>query len=105
MKPIIEVMTVNFSLLDMDQIGNKKATLLHMSGGQFKYSYNYPNVMWHWETVRGATFTLLGIFCAHFQGLIILALGTHEDARGMVLTALKSATLVILFGYTSMLNT
>jgi len=38
MKPIIEVMTVNFSLLDMDQIGNKKATLLHMSGGQLPVS-------------------------------------------------------------------
>ncbi|MGR5470771.1 pyruvate dehydrogenase (acetyl-transferring) E1 component subunit alpha, partial [Vibrio astriarenae] len=35
MRPIVEVMTVNFSLLAMDQIINTAATLLHMSGGQF----------------------------------------------------------------------
>ena len=34
MRPIVEVMTVNFSLLALDQILNNAATLLHMSGGQ-----------------------------------------------------------------------
>jgi pyruvate dehydrogenase E1 component beta subunit len=35
MRPIVEVMTVNFSLLALDQIVNNAATLLHMSGGAF----------------------------------------------------------------------
>ena len=35
MRPIVEIMTVNFSLLALDQILNNAATLLHMSGGQF----------------------------------------------------------------------
>ena len=35
MRPIVEIMTVNFSLLALDQIMNNAATLLHMSGGQF----------------------------------------------------------------------
>ena len=35
MRPIVEIMTVNFSLLALDQIVNNAATLLHMSGGQF----------------------------------------------------------------------
>ena len=35
MRPIVEIMTVNFSLLALDQIMNTAATLLHMSGGQF----------------------------------------------------------------------
>ena len=35
MRPIVEVMTVNFSLLAMDQIVNSAAAILHMSGGQF----------------------------------------------------------------------
>jgi pyruvate dehydrogenase E1 component beta subunit len=34
MRPIVEIMTVNFSLLALDQILNNAATLLHMSGGQ-----------------------------------------------------------------------
>ena len=35
MRPVVEIMTVNFSLLALDQIMNNAATLLHMSGGQF----------------------------------------------------------------------
>ncbi len=35
MRPIVEIMTVNFSLLALDQILNTAATILHMSGGQF----------------------------------------------------------------------
>lgn len=104
MKPIIEVMTVNFSLLAMDQIVNNAATLLHMSGGQL----NVPIVIrlgcgigrqlaaqhsHSWEP-----------FYAHIPGLIVLSVGTHEDARGMLNTALKSPDPVIIFEYTSMLN-
>lgn len=104
MKPIVEVMTVNFSLLAMDQIINNASTLLHMSGGQV----NVPVVIrmgcgigsqlaaqhsHSWEP-----------FYAHVPGLIVLSVGVHEDARGMVLTALKSPDPVILFEYTSMLN-
>ena len=35
MRPIVEIMTVNFSLLALDQIVNNAATVRHMSGGQF----------------------------------------------------------------------
>ena len=105
MKPIVEVMTVNFSLLAMDQIVNNAATLLHMSGGQI----NVPVVIrmgcgigrqlaaqhsHSWEP-----------FYAHIPGLIVLSAGTHEDARYMLAEALKSPDPVIVFEYTSMLNT
>ncbi len=104
LKPIVEVMTVNFSLLAMDQIVNNAATLQHMSGGQL----NVPIVIrmgcgigkqlaaqhsHSWEP-----------FYAHIPGLIVLSAGTHEDARGMLLTALKSPDPVIIFEYTAMLN-
>jgi pyruvate dehydrogenase E1 component beta subunit len=36
MRPIVEIMTVNFSLLALDQILNNAATIRHMSGGQFR---------------------------------------------------------------------
>ena len=103
-KPIVEVMTVNFSLLAMDQIVNNAATLLHMSGGQL----NVPVVIrmgcgigkqlaaqhsHSWEPLY-----------AHIPGLIVLSVGTHEDARGMLLTALKSPDPVLIFEYTWMLN-
>lgn len=104
MRPIVEVMTVNFSLLAMDQIVNNAATLLHMSGGQL----NVPVVIrmgcgigrqlaaqhsHSWEP-----------FYAHVPGLIVLSIGTHEDARGMLLSALKSPDPVVIFEYTFMLN-
>jgi pyruvate dehydrogenase E1 component beta subunit len=104
LKPIVELMTVNFSLLAMDQIVNNAATLQHMSGGQL----NVPIVIrmgcgigkqlaaqhsHSWEP-----------FYAHIPGLIVLSVGTHEDARGMLLTALKSPDPVLIFEYTSMLN-
>ena len=104
LKPIVEVMTINFSLLAMDQIVNNAATLQHMSGGQL----NVPIVIrmgcgigkqlaaqhsHSWEP-----------FYAHIPGLIVLSVGTHEDARGMLLTAMKSPDPVIIFEYTSMLN-
>lgn len=104
MRPIVEVMTVNFSLLAMDQIVNNAATLLHMSGGQL----NVPVVIrmgcgigrqlaaqhsHSWEP-----------YYAHVPGLIVLSVGTHEDARGMLLSALKSPDPVVIFEYTFMLN-
>ena len=103
-RPIIEVMTVNFSLLAMDQIVNNAATLLHMSGGQL----NVPVVIriscgigrqlaaqhsHSWEPLY-----------AHIPGLRVLSVGVHEDARGMLPTALQSPDPVIIFEYTFLLN-
>ena len=104
MRPIVEVMTVNFSLLALDQIINNASTLLHMSGGQI----NVPVVIrmnsgignqlaaqhsHSWEP-----------FYAHIPGLKIVSAGTHEDARGMLSTALESPDPVVIFEYTSLLN-
>ena len=104
MRPIVEVMTVNFSLLAMDQIVNNAATLLHMSGGQL----NVPIVIriscgigrqlaaqhsHSWEPLF-----------AHIPGLKVLSAGTHEDARGMLSAALQSPDPVIIFEYTFLLN-
>ena len=81
-------MTVNFSLLALDQIMNNAATLLHMSGGQF----NVPLVI---RMTTGAgrqlaaqhSHSLEGWY-AHIPGLRVLAPATLEDARGMLWTAL-----------------
>ena len=84
MRPIVEIMTVNFSLLALDQILNNAATLLHMSGGQF----NVPLVI---RMTTGAgrqlaaqhSHSLEGWY-AHIPGLRVLAPATLEDARGML---------------------
>ena len=97
MRPIVEVMTVNFSLLALDQIMNTAATLRHMSNNQF----GVPAVI---RMATGAgkqlaaqhSHSLEGWY-AHIPGLRILAPATLEDARGMLWTALQDPDPVLIF--------
>lgn len=104
MRPIVEIMTVNFSLLALDQIVNNAASLLHMSGGQF----NVPVVI---RMTTGAgrqlgaqhSHSLEGWY-AHIPGLRILAPATLADARGMLWTALQDPDPVLIFEHGSLYN-
>lgn len=104
MKPIIEVMTVNFSLLAMDQIVNNAATLLHMSGGQIQVPMVIRMGCGIGRQLAAQHSHSWEPFYAHIPGLIVLSVGTHEDARGMLRAALQSPDPVLLFEYTVMLN-
>jgi pyruvate dehydrogenase E1 component beta subunit len=104
MRPIVEIMTVNFSLLALDQIVNNAATILHMSGGQF----NIPLVI---RMTTGAgrqlaaqhSHSLEGWY-AHIPGLRIVAPATLEDARGMLWTALQDPDPVLIFEHNGLYN-
>ena len=97
MRPIVEIMTVNFSLLALDQIVNNAATILHMSGGQF----NIPLVI---RMTTGAgrqlaaqhSHSLEGWY-AHIPGIKVLTPATLEDARGMLWSALEDPDPVLIF--------
>jgi len=97
LRPIVEIMTVNFSLLALDQILNNAATLRHMSGGQL----GVPLVI-RIPTGPGRqlaaqhSHTLEGWF-AHIPGLRVVAPATVEDARGMLATALADPDPVLIF--------
>jgi len=99
MKPIVEVMTVNFSLLALDQIVNTAAILRHMSGGQF----SVPLVI-RMSTGAGRqlaaqhSHSLEGWY-AHIPGIKIVAAATIDDARGMLGAALQETNPVIVFEY------
>ena len=104
MRPIVEIMTVNFSLLALDQIVNNAATLLYMSGGQF----NVPIVI---RMTTGAgrqlgaqhSHSLEGWY-THIPGIRILAPATLEDARGMLWPALCDPDPVLLFEHGALYN-
>ena len=104
MRPIVEIMTVNFSLLALDQIMNNAASLLHMSGGQF----NVPLVI-RMTTGGGRqlaaqhSHSLEGWY-AHIPGIRILTPATLEDARGMLPTALEDPDPVLIFEHGSLYN-
>ncbi|MBN2870052.1 MAG: alpha-ketoacid dehydrogenase subunit beta [Campylobacterales bacterium] len=97
MRPIVEIMTVNFSLLALDQIMNNAASMLHMSGGQF----NVPLVI-RMATGGGKqlgaqhSHSLEGWF-AHIPGIKILTPATVQDAYDMVLLALADPDPVLVF--------
>ena len=104
MRPIVEVMTVNFSLLALDQIMNNAATLLHMTGGMF----NVPVVI---RMATGAGRQLaaqhahsLEGWYAHIPGIKVLAPGTVEDTRGMLWPALEDPDPVIIFEHQILYN-
>ena len=104
MRPIVEIMTVNFSLLALDQIVNVAATLRHMSGGQF----SVPLVI---RMATGAGLQLaaqhshsLEGWYAHIPGLRVLAPATVEDARGMLAPALASPDPVLIFEHILLYN-
>ena len=104
MRPIVEIMTVNFSLLALDQIVNNAATILHMSGGQM----NIPLVI---RMTTGAgrqvaaqhSHSLEGWY-AHIPGIKILAPATVEDARGMLWPALCDPDPVLIFEHGGLYN-
>lgn len=104
MRPIVEVMTVNFSLLAMDQIVNNAATLQHMSGGQLHVPLVIRMGCGIGRQLGAQHSHSWEPFYAHIPGLIVLSVGTHEDARGMLRLALQSPDPVLLFEYTVMLN-
>jgi pyruvate dehydrogenase E1 component beta subunit len=99
LRPIVELMTCNFSLLALDQIINNAATLLHMSGGQF----NVPLVI---RTTAGAGRQLAAQHShsfeptfAHVPGIRVMSIATHEDALGVLWPALCDPDPVVLFEY------
>jgi pyruvate/2-oxoglutarate/acetoin dehydrogenase E1 component len=97
MRPIVEVMTVNFSLLCLDQILNSAATIRHMSGGQFSVPLVIRMATGAGRQLAAQHSHSLENWYAHIPGLRVLAPATLEDARGMLWTALQEPDPVLIF--------
>jgi pyruvate/2-oxoglutarate/acetoin dehydrogenase E1 component len=97
MRPIVELMTVNFSLLALDQILNTAATLRHMSGGQFGVPLVIRMATGAGKQLAAQHSHSLEGWYAHIPGLKVLAPATLEDARGMLWTALEDPDPVLIF--------
>jgi pyruvate dehydrogenase E1 component beta subunit len=102
MRPIVEIMTVNFSLLALDQIVNNAATLRHMSGGQVDVPVVIRMATGAGRQVAAQHSHSLEAFFAHVPGLKVAAPATVADARGMLWTALQDPDPVILFEHAAL---
>ncbi|MBL9051247.1 MAG: dehydrogenase [Tabrizicola sp.] len=104
MRPIVEIMTVNFSLLALDQIMNTAATIRHMSGGQFGVPLVIRMATGAGRQLAAQHSHSLEAFFAHIPGLRVVAPATLEDARGMLATALQEPDPVIILEHVMLYN-
>jgi pyruvate dehydrogenase E1 component beta subunit len=104
LRPIIEIMTCNFSLLALDQIMNNAATLSHMSGGQFAVPLVIRMATGGGRQLAAQHSHSLEGWYAHIPGLKVLAPGTVEDARHMLAAAVADPNPVLLFEHIVLYN-
>jgi pyruvate dehydrogenase E1 component beta subunit len=102
MRPIVEVMTVNFSMLCLDQIVNNAALLRHMSGGQVSVPLVIRMATGAGRQVAAQHSHSLEGWYAHVPGLTVLAPATLEDARGMLRPALADPDPVVIFEHATL---
>jgi pyruvate/2-oxoglutarate/acetoin dehydrogenase E1 component len=104
LRPIVEVMTVNFSLLALDQIVNTAATLCHMSGGQFPVPVVIRMATGAGRQLAAQHSHSFEAWYAHVPGLRVVEPATIDDARGMLRAALACPDPVIVFEPISLYN-
>ena len=105
LRPIVEVMTVNFSLLALDQIVNTAAALRHMSGGQFSVPLVVRMATGAGRQLAAQHSHSLEGWYAHIPGIKVVAPATVADAYGMLPTALADPDPVIIFEHVQLYNT
>lgn len=104
MRPVVEIMTVNFSLLALDQILNTAATLSHMSGGQWSVPLVIRMATGAGRQVAAQHSHSLEGWYSHIPGLRIVTPATIEDAAGMLAAALACPDPVIIFEHMNLYN-
>ncbi len=97
MRPVVEIMTVNFSLLALDQIVNNAAALRYMSGGQFHVPLVIRMTTGAGRQLASQHSHSLEGWYAHVPGLRILAPAMIGDAYGMLAPALDDPDPVLIF--------
>jgi pyruvate/2-oxoglutarate/acetoin dehydrogenase E1 component len=102
MRPIVEVMTVNFSLLAIDQIVNNAATLRYMSGGQLSIPLVIRMATGGGRQLAAQHSHSLEVWYAHVPGIRVLSPATVEDAKGMLLAALDDPDPVVIFEHATL---
>ena len=105
MRPIVEIMTVNFSLLALDQILNNAATLQYMSGGQFHVPLVIRMTTGAGRQLAAQHSHSLEGWYAHIPGIKILTPATLDDAYGMLQPALDDPDPVLIFEHGSLYGT
>lgn len=95
LRPVIEFMTFNFSILAADQIINHAAKMLYMSGGEFKVPIVFRGPNGSAYQVSSQHSQALEAFYANFPGLKVVMPSTAADAKGLLKSAIRDDNPVI----------
>jgi pyruvate dehydrogenase E1 component beta subunit len=102
MRPIVEIMTINFSLLALDQIVNNAATLRHMSGGQLSVPLVVRMASGGGRQMAAQHSHSLEGWYAHIPGIKVLTPASVADAAGMLIAALREPDPVFIFEHATL---
>jgi len=89
LRPVAELMTINFAFLAMDQIVNHSAKLRIMFGGQFKVPIVIRAVGGGGRQLGATHSQTPDVVFAHFPGIKVIAPGTPYDAKGLLKSAIR----------------
>ncbi len=95
LRPIIEMMTLNFSMLALDQIVNNAAKLRYMSGGAFKVPIVFRGPSGAAHQLGAQHSQCLDPWFCNVPGLIVMAPSVPSDAKGMLKTAIRDDNPVV----------
>jgi len=102
LKPVAELMTINFAFLAMDQIVNHSAKLRSMFGGQFTVPIVIRAVSGGGRQLGATHSQTPDVIFAHFPGLKVIAPGTPQDAKGLLKSAIRGEDPVMFIEHATL---
>ena len=102
LRPIAELMTINFAFSAMDHIVNEAPKLHYMFGGQFKVPMVIRAVGGGGRQLGATHSQTPDAVFAHFPGLKVVAPGTPEDAKGLLKAAIRSDDPVLFIEHATL---
>jgi len=105
LRPVVEIMTINFSLLAIDQIVNNAAKLRSLSGGQVSVPLVIRTPGGGGQQLSATHSQNLEVFYAHVPGLKVVAPATCADAKGLLTAAIRDDDPVLVLENLALYNT
>src|SRR3989337_4527501 len=102
LRPVAELMTINFAFLAMDQIVNGAAKIHYMFGGQFRVPVVIRAVGGGGRQLGATHSQTPDAVFAHFPGLKVVAPGTPRDAKGLLKSAIRGNNPVLFLEHAAM---
>ena len=96
LRPVVEWMTLNFSLLALDQVVNNAAKLRHMSGGQIQVPIVFRGPNGPAEYLSSQHSQSFASYFAHIPGLKVVAISTPHNAKGLLKSAIRDNNPVVV---------